>query len=56
MKVKDVKASINKIRLIVKGIVNPVNPDDIRSVLVELGIVDKFFTQNVFISQSTSLS
>ena len=44
MKVKDVKASINKIRLIVKGIVNPVNPDDIRSVLVELGIVDKFFT------------
>jgi len=45
MKVQDVKESIAKIKRVVTDFAGLVSPDEIQSVLVELGVVDQFFTK-----------
>ena len=56
MKVQDVKESIAKIKRVVTDFAGLVSPDEIQSVLVELGVVDQFFTKERVIFQNISLS
>jgi hypothetical protein len=45
MKIKDVKDSISRTKKTVQGFDGLVSPDDLKSVLVELGVIDQFFTK-----------
>ncbi|MBT6046899.1 hypothetical protein HN803_04625 [candidate division WWE3 bacterium] len=45
MEIKDVKDSISKAKRTVIGFAGLVSPDEIQSVMVELGLIDQFFTR-----------
>ena len=45
MKIKDVKDSISRAKRTVAGFAGLVSPDEIQSVMVELGLIDQFFTK-----------